>query len=399
MSFPVPAAVGGGGNGGGVPRRRGRRAPRRRLRRGARRRRRCRRRLPQRRARRPLQPRVPRGQPQGRRPGQARARQPARGKKADGRPRHGPDDPGREEAATWRPPALIRPDSLTLRPRPDRCRARPPTSMPTSAKSPNRGGRSGGPPRPLPEVPGRLRRGDGLRDAELLQGRSRPSPSPARRITSRFMINPAVVEAHRQELADASIGKSCIRFAKPEKLDLAVIENCSWRPARPARRLADPAGRLSDRNGVSRPMPVLDREEYIEQAYFFHAFRERVLDGMPAQDVLVPGRRGDPLDDPAPAGDLVPGHRDQGHRPDGPGDGPARPLLHAVPGPRRSTRPSTTSAGSRWIRPCSILEREAKYQGRRPHPRRPVRLPVRGPLAEPAGLRQGARRDRRRPGL
>ena len=33
-------------------------------------------------------------------------------------------------------------------------------------------------------------------------------------------------------------------------------------------------------------MPVLDREEYIEQAYFFHAFRERVLDGMPAQDVL-----------------------------------------------------------------------------------------------------------------
>ena len=34
-------------------------------------------------------------------------------------------------------------------------------------------------------------------------------------------------------------------------------------------------------------MPVLDREEYIEQAYFFHAFRERVLDGMPAQEVLA----------------------------------------------------------------------------------------------------------------
>ena len=33
-------------------------------------------------------------------------------------------------------------------------------------------------------------------------------------------------------------------------------------------------------------MLVLDREEYIEQAYFFHAFRERVLDGMPAQEVL-----------------------------------------------------------------------------------------------------------------
>jgi hypothetical protein len=33
-------------------------------------------------------------------------------------------------------------------------------------------------------------------------------------------------------------------------------------------------------------MPVLDREEYIEQAYFFHAFRERVVDGLPSQDVL-----------------------------------------------------------------------------------------------------------------
>lgn len=34
-------------------------------------------------------------------------------------------------------------------------------------------------------------------------------------------------------------------------------------------------------------MPVLDSEEYIEQAYFFHAFRERVMDGLPAQDVLA----------------------------------------------------------------------------------------------------------------
>jgi uncharacterized protein YdhG (YjbR/CyaY superfamily) len=37
-------------------------------------------------------------------------------------------------------------------------------------------------------------------------------------------VNPAVVEAHREALAAASIGKSCIRFTKPEKIDLAVIE-------------------------------------------------------------------------------------------------------------------------------------------------------------------------------
>ena len=34
-------------------------------------------------------------------------------------------------------------------------------------------------------------------------------------------------------------------------------------------------------------MPILEREEYIEQAYFFHAFRERVLDGVTTQDVLA----------------------------------------------------------------------------------------------------------------
>jgi hypothetical protein len=34
-------------------------------------------------------------------------------------------------------------------------------------------------------------------------------------------------------------------------------------------------------------MPVLEREEYIEQAYFFHAFRERLMDGLPAQDILA----------------------------------------------------------------------------------------------------------------
>jgi hypothetical protein len=34
-------------------------------------------------------------------------------------------------------------------------------------------------------------------------------------------------------------------------------------------------------------MPVLEREEYIEQAYFFTAFRERLLDGLTSQDILA----------------------------------------------------------------------------------------------------------------
>ena len=34
-------------------------------------------------------------------------------------------------------------------------------------------------------------------------------------------------------------------------------------------------------------MPVLEREEYIEQAYFFHTFRERLLDGLASQEILA----------------------------------------------------------------------------------------------------------------
>ncbi len=33
-------------------------------------------------------------------------------------------------------------------------------------------------------------------------------------------------------------------------------------------------------------MPVLEREEYIEQAYFFHTFRVRLADGLPSQEIL-----------------------------------------------------------------------------------------------------------------
>ena len=38
--------------------------------------------------------------------------------------------------------------------------------------------------------------------------------------------------------------------------------------------------------------PVLDREEYVEQAYFFRTFRERLADNLPAQDVLARAPRG-----------------------------------------------------------------------------------------------------------
>jgi hypothetical protein len=38
--------------------------------------------------------------------------------------------------------------------------------------------------------------------------------------------------------------------------------------------------------GGMTPPPILDREEYVEQAYFFRTFRERLADNMPSQEVL-----------------------------------------------------------------------------------------------------------------
>src|SRR5437773_4812647 len=44
---------------------------------------------------------------------------------------------------------------------------------------------------------------------------------------------------------------------------------------------------LNDHNNTMPTLaPVLDQEEYIEQAYFFHAFRQRQLEGQPSQEVL-----------------------------------------------------------------------------------------------------------------
>lgn len=41
---------------------------------------------------------------------------------------------------------------------------------------------------------------------------------------SLYIMKKAVLDAHRSELVTASIGKGCIRFSKPEKLDFAIIE-------------------------------------------------------------------------------------------------------------------------------------------------------------------------------
>src|SRR5262245_7040070 len=38
--------------------------------------------------------------------------------------------------------------------------------------------------------------------------------------------------------------------------------------------------------GSMNTAPILDREEYVEQSYFFRTFRDRLADNMPAQEVL-----------------------------------------------------------------------------------------------------------------
>ena len=97
-------------------------------------------------------------------------------------------------------------------------------------------------------------------------------------------------------------------------------------------------------------MPVLDREEYIEQAYFFHAFRERLLDGLPAQEILA--RIGEELlsttrlplavsflhTEIKGSGLMAPAMARIGH------------YFTAVPDPRDRPGRDRPSAGSRWTR-------------------------------------------------
>ena len=145
-------------------------------------------------------------------------------------------------------------------------------------------------------------------------------------------------------------------------------------------------------------MPVLEREEYIEQAYFFHAFRERLLDGLPAQDILA--RIGEELlsttrlplavsflyTDIKGSGLMAPAMSRIGHY--------FTPFqTHVIDQAEQDT--------SRFAmeQALLILERRGEVQGREPLPARPVRLPVRVALAQPPGLHQGPGRHGRRPVL
>src|SRR4051794_32231214 len=54
-----------------------------------------------------------------------------------------------------------------------------------------------------------------------------------------------------------------------------------------ASRLTADGGRPAAHGRMPSMATVLDREEYVEQAYFFRTFRERVAQNLPTQDVLA----------------------------------------------------------------------------------------------------------------
>ncbi|MCU0494735.1 MAG: DUF1801 domain-containing protein [Chloroflexaceae bacterium] len=41
---------------------------------------------------------------------------------------------------------------------------------------------------------------------------------------SLYILKEAVVEAHRPELAGLNVGKGCIRYSKPEKMDVGLVQ-------------------------------------------------------------------------------------------------------------------------------------------------------------------------------
>ena len=145
-------------------------------------------------------------------------------------------------------------------------------------------------------------------------------------------------------------------------------------------------------------MPVLDREEYIEQAYFFHAFRERILDGLPAQEVLA--RVGEEIlsttklplaisflaTEIKGIGLMAPAMARLGH------------YFTAVPGPRH--RPGRGGHQPVLDGPGPARPRaRGEVQGRRPDPAGLFVYQFEAVSRNRLGYAQGARRHRRRPVL
>ena len=111
---------------------------------------------------------------------------------------------------------------------------------------------------------------------------------------------------------------------------------------------------------------VLDRDEYVEQAYFFRVFRERLADNLPAQDILT--RVHEELLSstrlPYAVQFLVAELKHSGLLANGFCETAA--LLHSVPGVRRSGRPRTRRSGFRCRRPCSSWNARRSSRPRSP---------------------------------
>ena len=143
------------------------------------------------------------------------------------------------------------------------------------------------------------------------------------------------------------------------------------------------------------PMPVLEREEYIEQAYFFHGFRERLVDGLPAQEILA--RVGEELLSTTKLPLAVSFLHTEIK-----GSGLMAPAMtrigHYFTAFQTHVIGQAEIAMSRFSmeQALLILEREAKYKAEGPSLAGPVHLPVRVAVAEPAGLHPGPGRHGRR---
>ena len=106
----------------------------------------------------------------------------------------------------------------------------------------------------------------------------------------------------------------------------------------------------------------LDREEYVEQVYFFRTLRERMQQSMSTQDLLAADPPGNPRhDQPALRHRLhverAAADRRLCHR-----HGPAAPLFHRRFRPSWSPRPSGPEGRFDFRIGLEILEREAEYR-------------------------------------
>ena len=148
-----------------------------------------------------------------------------------------------------------------------------------------------------------------------------------------------------------------------------------------------PTGTLA-RTPRINAMPVLEREEYIEQVYFFRAVRERLVDGLPSQEILAQIGEELTVNNQAAHRRLLSACRNEGNRRHGARHGR---IAHYFTPFQAHVVSQAENESSRFPmeQALLVLEHEAKFKAEQPAWHRALRVSIRGARANRLGYNKG----------